>query len=148
MIRVVLDTNVLVSAILVPEGPPAQILSLVRNGAVELVFSPPTLAEVLEVLRRPRLVAFLKKHDVDPEEAEDFLRALAGISVLASGELEAEGISADANDDMFLACGIEGEAQFIVSGDRHLTDLKNFQGIPIMRPAEFLQLVRKDEPTI
>jgi putative PIN family toxin of toxin-antitoxin system len=148
MIRLVLDTNVLVSAILVPEGPPAQLLSLVRNGAVELVFSPPTLVEVLEVLRRPRLVAFLKKHDVGPEEAEDFIRALAGISVLASGELKAEGISADANDNMFLACAVEGEAQYIVSGDRHLTDLKNFQGIPIMRPAEFLQLVRKDEPTI
>ena len=147
MIRVVLDTNVLVSAILAPEGPPAQILSLVKNGAVELVFSPPTMAEVLQVLQRPKLIDLMRKHDVDPEEAENFIQALAGISLIVPGELKVENISDDPNDNMFLACALEGEAQFIVSGDRHLTDLKNFQGIPIGSPAEFLRSIQRDEQT-
>lgn len=144
MIRVVLDTNVLVSAVLVPESIPAKILSMVKDDKIELVFSPFALAEVLRVFRYPKLISLMKTRSVDPEEAEDFIKALSFISLITLGGIRGENISGDPNDDRFLACAVESEAQFIVSGDRHLIDLKSFQGIPIVTPAEFIKASQRD----
>jgi uncharacterized protein len=135
MLKVVLDTNVLVSAYLVPGGKPARILSLARQGKLTICLSPPILSEVKQTLLRPKLQ---KIHKATAKEIERFLKALTGVVVMTAGTEEVDAVKDDPDDNKILACALEGEANFIVSGDHHLTDMKVFQNIPIVNPDAFL----------
>jgi len=141
MRRVVLDTNVLVSAILIPKGIPAKILNLVRQDKVALIFSHATLKELDRVLHYDRLVSLLKKKGLAVSTVETFVKDLVRIAIITPGTLEVAAIQADPADNLILACAVEGQADFIVSGDHHLTDLKSFQGIKIVAPRTFLKLI-------
>jgi putative PIN family toxin of toxin-antitoxin system len=135
MLKVVLDTNVLVSAYLVPGGKPARILSLARQGKLTICLSPPILSEVKQTLLRPKLQ---KIHKATAKEIERFLKALTSVVVMTAGTEEVDAVKDDPDDNKILACALEGEANFIVSGDHHLTDMKVFQNIPIVNPDAFL----------
>src|SRR5664279_2809973 len=135
MLKVVLDTNVLVSAYLVPGGKPARILSLARQGKLTICLSPPILSEVKQTLLRPKLQ---KIHKATAKEIERFLKALTSVVVMTAGTEEVDVVKDDPDDNKILACALEGEANFIVSGDHHLTDMKVFQNIPIVNPDAFL----------
>lgn len=135
MLKVVLDTNVLVSAYLVPGGKPARILSLARQGKLTICLSPPILSEVKQTLLRPKLQ---KIHKATAKEIERFLKALTSVVVMTAGTEEIDAVKDDPDDNKILACALEGEANFIVSGDHHLTDMKVFQNIPIVNPDAFL----------
>jgi putative PIN family toxin of toxin-antitoxin system len=135
MLKVVLDTNVLVSAYLVPGGKPARILSLARQGKLTICLSPPILSEVKQTLLRPKLQ---KIHKATAKETERFLKALTSVVVMTAGTEEIDAVKDDPDDNKILACALEGEANFIVSGDHHLTDMKVFQNIPIVNPDAFL----------
>jgi putative PIN family toxin of toxin-antitoxin system len=138
MLKVVLDTNVLVSAYLVPGGKPARILSLARQGKLTICLSPPILSEVKQTLLRPKLQ---KIHKATAKEIERFLKALTSVVVMTAGTEEVDAVKDDPDDNKILACALEGKANFIVSGDHHLTDMKVFQGIPIVNPDRFLTFV-------
>jgi len=88
MIRVVLDTNILISAILSPGGPAARILGYEREDKVELAFSPGTIKEVFLVLRSSKIKALLKKRGVSLRKVESFLKGLINSSVRTSGSVE------------------------------------------------------------
>ena len=135
MLKVVLDTNVLVSAYLVPGGKPARILSLARQGELTICLSPPILGEVKQTLLRPKLQ---KIHKATAKEIERFLKALTSVVVMTAGTEEVDAVKDDPDDNKILACALEGEANSIVSGDHHLTDMKAFQNIPIVNPDAFL----------
>lgn len=139
--RIVLDTNVLVSAILSPHGKPARILRLVLEGKAVLILSRSVLAETERVLRYPKLRRLLKRKGISLKEVHEFLKKLTGIAVLAPDQTSVNAVSEDPSDNMFLACAVEGQADFIISGDQHLTALGTFQGIMIVDPAEFLRLI-------
>ncbi|MBN1292918.1 MAG: putative toxin-antitoxin system toxin component, PIN family [Candidatus Latescibacteria bacterium] len=143
--RIVLDTNVLVSAILSPRSISAQIIRLVLDDTVTLAISQDILDEVYRVIRYPKLVRLMKKHDVTPEEVDSIIKRLSRIAVVTPGELKLDVIRDDPSDNKFLACTVESEANFIVSGDHHLTELREFQGIPIVNPATFLSIVRNED---
>jgi uncharacterized protein len=140
MTRLVLDTNVLVSAILSPRGKPAFILKLALRGVVELVISPAIIEEMYKVLHYPKLIKLLKKNRVSVEEIEAFIKNIDTIAEITKGKLVLDVIKDDTSDNIILACGVEGGADFIISGDSHLLGLESFEEIEIVTPATFLEL--------
>ena len=140
MTRIVIDTNILVSAILTPKGNPAKILKLVLEGKLNLIISPAILEETQQVLRYPRLVKLMIKNKITKKEVYDFLGKMSKVAVITPDKLEIDAIPDDPSDNEILSCGLEGEADYIISGDHHLTDLKIFQGIKIVNPATFLKV--------
>jgi putative PIN family toxin of toxin-antitoxin system len=140
MIKLVLDTNVLVSAILNPRGKPAFIFKLALKEAVELVISQAIIKEMHKVLHYSKLIKLLKKNGITTKGVEAFIDNLEEIAEITKGELVLDVIKADPADNKILACAVEGGADFIISGDSHLLSLANFEGIDIVDPATFLEL--------
>jgi putative PIN family toxin of toxin-antitoxin system len=133
--RVVLDTNVLLSGLLW-HGPPHTLIERVREGTLFLVSSPALLAELAEVIARPEFAAILARSNTSPEHSLAELRALA--EVIEPAPL-AMPVCRDPDDDAVLALAIAARADLIVSGDRDLLDLPRFQDIAIVTPAEALR---------
>lgn len=141
MIRVVLDTNVFVSALLVPDSPPARILELALQGSLRLIISPAILKEIGSVFQYPRLKKSMKKHRLTEEEVADAILKILKVATLTPGEKVVRGASPDPQDDIILSCAVEGQAEFIVSGDQDLIKLEAYEGIKIVTPAGFLKIL-------
>ena len=139
MIKVVLDTNVVVSAYLVPTGKPAEILSLARKGKIHIFLSREILDEIQQTLLSPKL---RKIHKNTPEQISLFIRAFSKAATVTPGIKPVDFIEDDPDDNKILTCALEGRVDYIVSGDHHLTDLQSFQGISIVNPQMFLQVMR------
>lgn len=140
--RVVLDTNVIISATLIRGGNEAQILRAWQRGAFELVLSPPILQELGRALFSEKLRRF---RWMTEEEISELLQTLVASSVMVAGRAKIKA-SRDPDDDKFLAAAIEAEAQFVVTGDRDLLDLKTYRGVRIVRPRPFLKRIRRTSP--
>ena len=136
--RLVLDTNVLVSAVLGPQGKPRRALEFALRRGV-LLLSGPTRSELLEVLYRPRLQRYLV--EVEREGIRRRIEA-RGERVAITERVEA---SRDPKDDKFLEVADGGGAGFIVSGDQDLLVLDPFRGIRILTPAAFLVAMGEEE---
>jgi uncharacterized protein len=141
MIRAVFDTNVIISALFNPKRPPAQLLELALQGKIRLIVSPQLIEEIERVLTYPKVKKLLKKQKTDPGEVGEAIAKALKVAVLTPGDLTVEAVPDDPADDIVLACAVEGSADFIISGDHHLLDLKNYQGIKIVNPAGFLELM-------
>lgn len=134
-LRVVLDANVLVSAVLNPDSNPGHILELVRQDAVQFLVSPDILAEVKAVLLYPRL---RKLHRRSSKWIKNLIQELSDLAETIPGDLIVDAVKADPSDNIYLACAVEGKADFVVSGDKHLKDLRTYKGTAIVDPATFL----------
>ncbi len=132
--RVVLDTNVLISALVWPHGVPSQVVGLARQGRIRSVVSPVLLDEFRRVLQ--------EKFEFQSDFTEVAVEMILGHSDVIVPRRALRVIRADPDDDRVLECAVEGRAGTIVTGDRHLLVLKDFQGIRILTPREFLTLVR------
>jgi putative PIN family toxin of toxin-antitoxin system len=140
MIRAVLDANVVVSGILSENGTPGKILKAWYEDRFHLVVSPAILDELRRVLHYPRIA---RRHHWSASQVREFLEDLASLAILTPGQFALPTIIAeDPSDDRYLECAIEGEASYIVSGDRHLLDLETYQGIEIVSPRAFIKLLR------
>ena len=138
MIRAVLDANVYVSAAVRPEGPPGQIISrFLRGGAFEIVVSRAIVDEVLRALTYPTVRKYIRP----ALDAELWFEDIVVLSHLVAGELELDGASTDPDDDKYIAAAMEGRAGFVVAGDADLLDLKEYEGIRIVSPRVFLDLL-------
>ncbi len=131
--RVVVDTNVLISALLKADGSPAKIVSLWRSGELELVVSEEVVSEVSRVLGYQRI-----RTRVSAEEAERFLDLLRTAALAVTAYENVTVVKDDPDDDKFLAIAIVSGAEYIISGDTHLLSIGNYQGIEILTPADFL----------
>lgn len=140
MIRIVLDSNLFVSALLKPGSIPDLILRAVRDGKVLLLMSEPIRAEIARVLTYPKIKKRLHASD---EELHSFLQLLDSVAIFTPGTLELPPLEADPADTMFLTCAVEGHAEFIVSGDHHLTNLGTYRSIRIVTPADFFAVTRR-----
>jgi uncharacterized protein len=130
MLRIVLDTNLFVSALLVPSGIPAQIIDAWRRQAFTLVISPPIIDEIKLTLTYPRI---RRKYAVTDQDVQDLTKLLETEAWLVTGDCDLSGsLPADPKDEIILACALEGEADIIVSGDQHLLNLGKFKGIEIV----------------
>ncbi len=137
MLRAVLDANVYVSAFVRPEGPPGQIVErLLRNAAFEVILSTATVEEVLEALAYPKVLKSARTK-IKPDLWFEDIVVLA--EFVTDHEIEA--VSKDPDDDKYIAAAIEGRASFVVSGDPHLLDIKEHQGVRIVNPRSFLDLL-------
>ena len=132
--RAVVDTGVLVSGLIQRKGTTGEIMHLLRDGRFSIVFSTSILVEIIEVLGRP---AFRSKYHILPDD----ISALIDL-IRFRGELVTikEHVTAcrDPKDNKFLEAALAGHVDAIVSGDADLLDLVAFEGIPILRPVEFL----------
>ena len=139
--KIVIDTNLIISAFLNPHGKPAAIIDATIDDQLTLVTSPGILDEARRVFSYPKLKKWLKKNNVSKSEAETYLERLKLISQVVPGEMKIDVVNKDPDDNIILACAQEGNADYIVSGDKHLIDLKFFNEIEILKPADFLARV-------
>jgi len=142
MLRVVLDTNQFVSSVLVRHGLPAQVIDTWRRREYLLVTSPAIMTEIRATLDYPRI---RRKYPLTDELVERLITLLEQDALVVSGKVDTEGaVPDDPDDDMVLACAVDGMADLIVSGDRHLLDLGEYRGIPIITAREFLDRLRNE----
>jgi len=130
-LRVVVDTNVLVSRLLAPDSVPARVVShAVRHG--RLLVSEATLAELAEVLGRQKFDRYLTL-----DERKQFVRLLVRFAEIPP-IAHRVAVCRDPADNKFLDLALSGAASAVVTGDRDLLELHPFQRIPIMKPADYL----------
>ena len=138
-IKVVLDTNIFVSGLINHRGLPGKILKSLKDSEFILVTSPAINQEILEVLNRPSLrdKYDLSKHLFDIA----FLLTEVAEIVLDIPEIK---VSKDPDDNKFLSTAFAGRAKYLVSGDiKDLLELKEYKGIPIVTPQQFLNALHK-----
>jgi putative PIN family toxin of toxin-antitoxin system len=135
--RAVIDTNVLVSALLWG-GTPRALLEHVRNGAVTLISSPALLAELARVLERPKFDVVLLRSNTSRALTLAEVRQLADV---IDPSLLAQPVCRDKDDDEVLALALAAQVDIVISGDDDLLSLGSFEGIPILSPAQALQKV-------
>jgi len=128
--RIVLDTNVLISAIIFG-GPPRAVLKLVISGATDCSLSLPILDELKAVLQRPRF-------GFSTEQTLRVVEELHGICEIVEPLARIDKIQTDPDDNRVLECAIEARARYIVSGDSDLLELGEFEGIHILSPRQYL----------
>ena len=138
MIRAVIDTNILVRATIMPHGSVGPVLRHLRNGDYLLLYAEALLHELVDVLNRPRI---RQKYSLQQEDIHAIvnLLLLRGEAVLATQPILA---CRDPKDNKFLEVAVAGEANVLVSGDEDLLVLHPFQGIPIVQPFAFLQMLK------
>ncbi|MGH2458624.1 MAG: putative toxin-antitoxin system toxin component, PIN family [Chloroflexota bacterium] len=131
MTRVVADTNVYISALLFG-GLPGTFLDLALAGSFTLVISAALLAELAETLDR--------KFGVSPGDVVAIRAKLAGTAVLVEPTATLDVVPDDPDDNRVLECALAGQAEMIVSGDRHLRKLGAYAGIPIVTVRQFFEM--------
>jgi len=137
MIRAVLDTNILISALISPSGTPAQVLDLWRAERFLPLLSELILAELERVLSQPRL---RRGYGLTAARIEELMNGLRRFAVVTRGEVEVTGVARDPDDDKLLACAVEGEADYVVTGDDDLLALGSYQGVAIITAAAFVRV--------
>ena len=131
--RVVLDTNILIGALITKGTPPDRLYQAWIRGKIELVTSTVQMAEIADVLARPRLQKFL-----DAVEAAAIIENM-GTRALILDDLPGVSLSPDPKDNPILAVAITGKAELIVSGDKkHILALGEVEGIPVVTAREAL----------
>ncbi len=136
--RVVLDANIYISALISNKGNPAKIINKWLAGQFDVLISQPIVDEILRVTNYKRIQ---KKYAKVRENRLEFVELVIeqGIWEKPSGTLTV--VSADESDNRYVECAVAGNAQYIVSGDEHLLDVGEYQGIIIVTPATFLTLL-------
>jgi len=128
---------VYVSAYVRPEGPPGQIVErLLRDRTFELVLSAEIAEEVLQALAYPKVL----KNARAKVEPDLWFEDIVMLAEFVTGQ-PIESVSEDPDDDKYIAAAIEGRASFVVSGDPDLLDIKEHQGVRIVNPRAFLELL-------
>ena len=140
--RIVLDTNILVSALITKGTPPDQIYQAWLRNEVELVTSTAQIDEVTDVLARPRMRRY-----VDPDEGAQMVAAIHQRATVLR-EVPVVRRSPDPKDDAILAAAVVGKVELVVSGDRNdMLALGHVEGIPIRSAREALEMVVTRRPT-
>lgn len=139
MIRAVLDTNTIVSAIINTDKSVSQeIYQSSKEKRFLLVISPSILAEVEDVIHRTRIMRF---HKYPVQELQRIVKELTNVSLIVLGKIGIE-VVRDPDDNKIISAALEGKADYIVSRDRDLLDLKEYQGIKIITPEKFMGILR------
>lgn len=138
MVRAVLDANVYISAAMRAEGPPGQIIErFLRGESFDIIMSQAIVDEVLRAFTYPKVRKYIRPN-LDPEL---WFEDIVVLSQLVAGDYELARVSKDPDDDKYIAAAVEGRAVFIVAGDSDLLDLKEHDGIRIVSPRTFLNLL-------
>jgi putative PIN family toxin of toxin-antitoxin system len=139
-LKAVIDTSVMVSVAFAKAGLAKEPREMIADGAFRLVTSKEIMAELYRVLHYPRI---LKQFKPAKEDVDEFIGLILERAELTQGRYRIQKIAEDPTDDMFLACALEAAANFIVSRDPHLRNLKTFQGTQIIDVKGFVEWVRR-----
>jgi putative PIN family toxin of toxin-antitoxin system len=126
--RVVVDTNVLLSGLIRPRGAPGAIVRALREGRIVPVLSRPMLEEIAAVLSRPWL---RQKYGLDQAAVETVLRFLVTRGELVEPRVEIRRCR-DPRDDMFLEAAVSASAERLVTGDKDLLEMGSVEGVTIV----------------
>src|SRR3954464_7980988 len=138
-LRVVVDTNVLVSGLFgIENTPPLKILTAIRQQKIISVTSAVIMEEVGTVINREKIS---KKIHLNEEKRKVFIDDLIARSDVTAGKQLAHNFGRDIKDDKFLACGVEGGVDYIITGDNDLLILSGYEGIKIITPRDFVDLI-------
>ena len=140
--RVVVDTNILVRALIMPHGTVGPVLLRLRQGKYTLLYAQSLLEELIDVLNRPRI---RRKYNLTQAN----IKTLVGLILLRGEAVEPEQaitVCRDPKDNKFLEVAVAGKADVIVSGDEDLLVLHPFEGIPIVPSRAFLELLDGSTP--
>ena len=133
--KIVLDTNVLVSGLLSPYGAPADIVGMVSSGVLRLCYDARVMVEYQDVLARP-------KFQFDQKKVKDLLVfAQQSGEVVAASPLNAR--LPDVHDEIFLEVALAGRAAFLITGNIKHFPASSRQGVNVVTPQEFLDLLRR-----
>ena len=131
--RVVLDTNVLISSLLF-KGEASRIVVLWQKGKIKPLISKETFNELRAVLEYPKFS--LSRNEIKSIIEDEILPFFEVVEV----EKNIKGICRDPDDDKFISCAVSGEADWIVSGDKDLSDLGKYRSVRIIHVSEFLKM--------
>jgi len=137
MVNVVIDTNVIVSAAKSTDGNPAQIFEMLLLEEITNFTTEEIIEEIKDVLARPRIKLNLVEQKFVLNNFEKFSKKISTSSKF-------DIIKDDPADNKFLECAVDSKADYIISGDNHLLKLKEFKGIKIITPAEFVKTHKND----
>ncbi len=136
MVRVVVDTNVLVSALVGRGKPRRLILKLLENHTV--MFSHQMLAELADVLSREKF------REVRSSQVDRFLTGLVKASKVVKVTSRFKGVAEDPDDDIVLNTAYDGKVDYIVTGDKHLLALKKFRGTEIVNVNQMSEIISQE----
>jgi uncharacterized protein len=139
MLQVVLDTNVLVSAI-ISDGKPRELLRKGITKQYSILISDLILKELIIVLRRP-------KFKISEDEVQRTILAVIRTAHVVNVKTKIKAVKEDPKDDMIIETAIDGGADFIVTGDSHLLALKTFRGINVTTVEKMLTHLQGSKKT-
>jgi uncharacterized protein len=137
MLRIVIDTNVFVSAMISRQGKPAELIDSIKNKEFILFTSIDILKEIEEVLQRPKFRKYIYS-----DESKQMLQTIRKNGLLMPGNIQVS-IFDDPKDNKFLACCEECLADYLVSGDDDLLRLKNYKQTDIISVETFLRILSR-----
>lgn len=138
-VRAVIDTNLFVSGLFAQKGYTYQLQELWFTRAFQLAVSDRILVEIKATLQKPYLYKKLFIYENEEDEIINLIRERA--FVVTRDRYKTDRLKTDPDDNKFLACALEAEADYIVSGDNHLLELKHYQGIQIVTAKIFVNKI-------
>ena len=138
-IKVVVDTNIVISSAVCVDGNPAKLFEMILLEKIENYTTEEIINEIKEVMARPKItqrLSLLEKGFI-VNNFEKFSKKI-------KPSVNLNEIKEDPDDNKFLECAVSAAANYIISGDEHLLKLKEFRGIKILKPVDFIKLITKN----
>lgn len=142
MIRAVIDTNTIISAVISPKGAPRRVYEAWLMQKFTLVTSPLIIAEIIKVLNYARIKRTYRLADDDMGTVVALLWTQAEVT---PGVLTVSGVASHQEDDKLVSCAVEGRAHFIVTGDKAFQALGHLEAIRIVAPKVFIELLESPD---
>ncbi|MBI3622914.1 putative toxin-antitoxin system toxin component, PIN family [Candidatus Pacearchaeota archaeon] len=137
MMRIVADTNVFLSGIFWKGNFSSQIIDLWRNRRIDLVSSIPIIDELTKNLKGFKI-------KMSEDSVQEWENVILENSLLVEPEEKIEIVKDDKDDNKFIEAAVTGKANYIITQDNHLLKIKEFKGIKILTPKEFLDIVKNE----
>jgi putative PIN family toxin of toxin-antitoxin system len=136
MPRIVLDTNVLISALIKP-GKPRALLLEIAKGKFQLVLSRQILDEFARTVADPKISRY-----VDEEDITRYMKVIGSAATIVSVKSRFRVVKQDPSDDIILRTAYDGKARYVVTGDEHLLSLKQYRRVKILTISEALEMLK------
>lgn len=137
MLTITVDTNILVSA-LIAKGKPRRLIKEIEQKNVNLVLSDSIILELEIVLEREKFRKY-----VTLNAARNYVDEVKSLSKIVKIKSKFKVIKEDPDDDLVINTAYDGKADYVVSGDKHLLNLKNFKGVKIVTVSEMLKILKR-----
>ena len=142
ILKAVIDTSVMVSVAFAKQGIARKLRDLIADNVFTMVTSKPILKELYEVLHYPHIV---QRFNPSKSDIDEFIGMIIENAMVTKSTYHVSSIALDPEDDMFIACALEGDADYIVSRDPHLRNIKHFQRIQIIDATTFVNKIDKKQ---